>query len=123
VFKVAIRVPGARCGTRKTDVLEFRTFYGVLQAMGRELRSRGVTQVVMEASGIYTDPVYYALAELDFTEVMVVNPAHAKALKGHKTDPPRTRSGCWICMRAGCCAAPTCPARTCGRCGTWHATG
>jgi transposase len=38
------------------------------------------------ASGIYTEPVYYALAELDFTEVMVVNPAHVKALKGHKTD-------------------------------------
>jgi hypothetical protein len=35
---------------------------------------------------VYTDPVYYALAELDFTEVMVINPAHAKALKGHKTD-------------------------------------
>ena len=36
---------------------------------------------------MYTEPVYYALAGLDFTEVMVINPAHAKALKGHKTDP------------------------------------
>ena len=79
-------MPGAKRGTRKTDVLEFRTFYGVLQAMGRELRRRGVTHVVMEASGVYTEPVYYALAGLDFTEVMVINPAHAKALKGHKTD-------------------------------------
>ena len=67
-------------------MLEFRTFYGVLQEMGRELRRRGVTHVVMEASGVYTEPVYYALAGLDFTEVMVINPAHAKALKGHKTD-------------------------------------
>jgi transposase len=67
-------------------VLEFRTFYGVLEEMGRELRRRGVTHVVMEASGVYTEPVYYALAGLDFTEVMVINPAHAKALKGHKTD-------------------------------------
>jgi transposase len=40
----------------------------------------------MEASGIYTDPVYYALCGRDFTEVAVINPAHAKALKGHKTD-------------------------------------
>ena len=87
MFKVAIRVPGAKRGTRKTDVLEFRTFYGVLQEMARELRRRGVTHVVMEASGVYTDPVYYALRELDFEEVMVINPAHAKALKGHKTDP------------------------------------
>src|SRR5271169_2962234 len=54
--------------------------------MARELRRRGVTQVVMEASGIYTEPVYYALCEQDFTQVAVINPAHAKALKGHKTD-------------------------------------
>jgi transposase len=54
--------------------------------MARELRRRGVTHVVMEASGVYTEPVYYALAEQVFTEVAVINPAHAKALKGHKTD-------------------------------------
>jgi Transposase len=54
--------------------------------MARELRRRGVTHVVMEASGVYTEPVYHALTELDFTEVIVVNPAHVKALKGHKTD-------------------------------------
>ena len=86
MVKVAVRVPGAKRGTRKTDVLEYRAFYGVLREMARELRRRGVTHVVMEASGVYTEPVYYALAELDFTEVMVINPAHAKALKGHKTD-------------------------------------
>ena len=54
--------------------------------MARQLRRRGVTHVVMEASGVYTEPVYYARAEQDFTEVAVINPAHAKALKGHKTD-------------------------------------
>src|SRR5215470_12432871 len=86
MVKVAVRVPGDKRGARKTDVLEFRAFYGVLQEMGRELRRRGVTHVVMEASGVYTEPVYYALGEQDFTEVAVINPAHAKALKGHKTD-------------------------------------
>jgi transposase len=86
MIKVAIRSPGDKPWTRKTEILEFRTFYGVLQAMARELRRRGVTHVVLEASGVYTDPVYYALAEQDFTEVAVVNPAHARALKGHKTD-------------------------------------
>src|SRR5213592_4338661 len=86
MIKVAIRSPGEKPWTRKTEILEFRTFYGVLQAMARELRRRGVTHVVTEASGIYTDPVYYALCEQDFTEVAVINPAHAKALKGHKTD-------------------------------------
>ena len=58
----------------------------MLQEMARQLRRRGVTHVVMEASGVYTEPVYYALCEQDFTEVAVINPAHAKALKGHKTD-------------------------------------
>jgi transposase len=86
MVKVAVRVPGDKRGKRRTGVLEFRTFYGVLQEMGRELRRRGVTHVVMEASGVYTGPVYYALAERGFTEVMVINPSHLKALKGHKTD-------------------------------------
>jgi transposase len=86
MIKVAVRVPGGKRGSRTTDVLEYRTFYGVLQEMARELRRRGVTHVVMEASGVYTEPVYYALTELDFTEVLVVNPAHVKALRGHKTD-------------------------------------
>ena len=36
VKRSAIRVPGAKRGTRKTDVLEFRTFYGVLQELARE---------------------------------------------------------------------------------------
>lgn len=86
MIKVAIRSPGGKPWTRKSEILTFRTFYGVLQAMARELRRRGVTHVVMEASGVYAEPVYYALREEDFTEVMVVNPAHVKALKGHKTD-------------------------------------
>ena len=33
MVKVAIRSPGEKPWTRKTEVLEFRTFYGVLQAM------------------------------------------------------------------------------------------
>ena len=53
--------------------------------MARELRRRGVTNVVREATGVYTEPVYYALCEQDFTEVAVIDLAHAKALKGHKT--------------------------------------
>ena len=56
-----MRVPGKKRGTRTADVLEYRTFYGVLQAMARELRGRGVTHVVIEASGVYTEPVWAAL--------------------------------------------------------------
>src|ERR1700746_16908 len=86
MIKVAIRSPGEKPWTRKTEILTFGTFYGVLQEMARDLRRRGVTHVVMETSGVYTEPVYYALCEQDFTEVAVINPAHARALKGHKTD-------------------------------------
>ena len=106
MIKVAIRSPGEKPWTRTTEIFEFRTFYGVLQEVARDLRRRGVTHVVMEASGVYTEPVYYALAGQDFTEVAVINPAHAKALKGHKTDAKDcARLG--SCSSAGCCAAPT----------------
>ena len=86
MIKVGIRTPGHRAWTRTSEVLEYRTFYGVLQTMARDLRERDVTHVVMEASGVYTEPVYYALMEQGFEQVAVINPAHAKALKGHKTD-------------------------------------
>ncbi len=86
MIKAGIRGPGHRAWTRTSEVLEYRTFYGVLQKMAAGLRKRGVTHVVMEASGVYTEPVYYALAERNFEQVAVINPAHAKALKGHKTD-------------------------------------
>src|SRR5262249_50595885 len=81
-----IRTPGHRAWTRTSEVLKYRAFYGVLLAMAADLRRRGVTHVVMEASGVYTEPVYYALAGQGFEQGAVVNPAHARALKGHKTD-------------------------------------
>jgi len=40
MIKVAIRFPGEK-NTRKTEILEFRTFYGVLQEVARLLRWRG----------------------------------------------------------------------------------
>src|SRR5258708_9125378 len=86
MIKVGIRTPGHRAWTRTSEVLEYRTFFGVLLTMAADLRKRGVTHVVMEASGVYTEPGYYALADQGFEQVAVINPAHAKALKGHKTD-------------------------------------
>ena len=87
MVKVAVRSPGKGKWGRKTDVLTFGTFWDELRAMAGELRARGVTHVAMEASGVYSDPVYYALEDEGcFDEVLVVNPAHVKGLKGHKTD-------------------------------------
>ena len=50
MIKVAVRSPGARPWTRKTEILTFSTYYGVLREMARDLRARGVTHVVMEAA-------------------------------------------------------------------------
>lgn len=87
MVKVAVRCPGKGRWARKTEVLTFGTFWDELRALAGELRARGVTHVAMEASGVYSDPVYYALEEEGcFEEVLVVNPAHVKAVKGHKTD-------------------------------------
>jgi transposase len=87
MVKVAVRSPGEGRQARKTDVLTSGTFYDELRALAGELRARGVTHVAMEASGVYSKPVCLALEEEGwFTEVLVVNPAHVQALKGHKTD-------------------------------------
>ena len=123
MVKVAIRVPGAKRGTRKTDVLEFRTFYGVLQAMGRDLRGRGVTHVVIEASGVYTDPVYYALRELDFEGGDGDQPGARQGAEGPQDRRERRDPAAGFVSSRGCCPAPTSRIRTCGRCGTWQGTG
>jgi hypothetical protein len=61
--------PGREAVDPQDRVLEFRTFYGVLQEMARELRRRGVTHVVMEASGSTPSRCITRCAEQDFTEV------------------------------------------------------
>ena len=83
----------------------------------RDLRERDVTHVVMEASGVYTEPVYYALMEQDFEQVAVINPAHAKALKGHKTDAKDALRLAEL-FECGCCAAVTSRRRRSRTCGT-----
>jgi transposase len=68
-------------------VRTFRTFYGVMGEAARWLVSLGVTHVAMEATGIYSMPVYYALLEHgDFGKVLICNAAHVKNVPGRKTD-------------------------------------
>lgn len=84
---VAVRTPGEGPGGRDTQVRKFAAFYGVLGEMARWLVSLRVTHVAMEATGIYTMPVYHALLEHGrFTQVLVCNPAHVKNVPGRKTD-------------------------------------
>lgn len=85
VIAVAVRLPGD--GGRATERRTFRTFYGVLGEAARWLVSLGVTHVAMEATGVYSMPVYHALIEHgDFAQVLVCNAGHVKNVPGRKTD-------------------------------------
>jgi transposase len=87
VIAVAVRLPGDGPDGRVTRKRTFKTFYGVLREAARWLDSLGVTHVAMEATGIYSMPVYHALIEHgNFTQVLVCNAAHVKNVPGRKTD-------------------------------------
>ena len=100
VIAVAVRLPGDGPDGRATLKRTFKTFYGVLGAAARWLTGQGVTHVAMEATGIYSMPVYHALIEHgDFERVLVCNAGHVKNVPGRKTDlltelPGRCRRGC-----------------------------
>ena len=87
VIAVAARLPGDGPDGRQTVRRTFKTFYGVLGEAARWLSSLGVTQVAMEATGIYSMPVYHALIEHGrFAQVLVCNAGHVKNVPGRKTD-------------------------------------
>jgi transposase len=87
VIAVAVRLPGDGPDGRQTIKRTFKTFYGVLGEAARWLSSLGVTHVAMEATGIYSMPVYHALMEHgDFEKVLMCNAGHVKNVPGRKTD-------------------------------------
>jgi len=87
VIAVAVRLPGDGPDGRQMIKRTFKTFYGVLREAARWLDSLGVTHVAMEATGIYSMPVYHALIEHgEFGQVLVCNAGHVKNVPGRKTD-------------------------------------
>ena len=87
VIAVAVRLPGDGPDGRQTVKRTFKTFYGVLAEAARWLTSLGVTHVAMEATGIYSVPVYHALIEHgNFAQVLVCNAGHVKNVPGRNTD-------------------------------------
>lgn len=66
-------------------VKSFRTFTSSYKELGNYLRECGITEVAMEATGIYWVTLYDILEEMKF-EVALVNPADSKNLPGRKTD-------------------------------------
>ena len=92
VIAVAVRLPGDGPDGRATGKRTFKTFYGVLGAAARWLTGQGVTHVAMEATGIYSMPVYHALIEHgDFERVLVCNAGHVKNVSGPQNRLVRRR--------------------------------
>ena len=86
VIAVAVRLPGDGPDGRKTIKRMFETFYGVLRECARWLTDQGVTHVAMEATGIYSMPVYHALLAYGEFEQVLVNAREVKNVPGRKTD-------------------------------------
>ncbi len=74
-------------------VAEFATTVHGLLALRDWLEALGVTQVAMEATGVYWRPVWAILE--DRFELLLVNARHVKAVPGRKTD---VKDAQWLCQ-------------------------
>src|SRR5215211_406349 len=72
---------------------EFGTMTADLLALRDWLKGLGVTQVAMEATGVYWKPVYYPLED-DFG-LLLVNAQHVKNVPRRKTD---VQDAQWLCQ-------------------------
>src|SRR6266852_3638883 len=87
-----VRVPAAR-GRREQHLAEFKTTVRGLLALRDWLKAHRVTQVAMEASGVYWKPPW-AILEDEF-ECLLVNARHVKQVPGRKTD---VSDAAWLCQ-------------------------
>lgn len=82
-------------GGREPHLAEFSTTVRGLLGLRDWLVAHRVTQVVMEATGVYWKPVWHILED-DF-ELMLVNARHVKQVPGRKTD---LSDAAWLCQLA-----------------------
>jgi transposase len=87
-----VRVP-VRGGGRVQEVAEFATTVAGLLGLRDWLKAHRVTQVAMEATGVYWKPVW-AILEDDF-DCLLVNARHVKQVPGRKTD---VSDAAWLCQ-------------------------
>src|SRR5437899_470546 len=87
-----VRVPAAE-GGREQFVAEFKTTVRGLLGLRDWLQAHGVTQVAMEASGVYWKPVW-AILEDEFA-CLLVNARDVKQVRGRKTD---VSDAAWLCQ-------------------------
>ena len=81
-----VRTPGTGRQKRVSEVRTFGTFEHQLVALRAWLIECGVTDVAMEATGVFWKPVWHVLDDGQPFELLLVNPAHIKAVPGRKTD-------------------------------------
>jgi transposase len=89
-----VRVPG-KGGSREQHVAEFTTTVAGLLTLRDWLAAHGVTQVTMEATGVYWKPIW-AILEDEF-QLLLVNARHVKQVPGRKTD---VKDAEWLCQLA-----------------------
>ena len=80
-----VRTPSPDGGRRST-VRRFRTFTASLRELRDWLVAEGVTQVAMEATGVYWKPVWHVLEAVPEWELLLANAHAVKNLPGRKTD-------------------------------------
>lgn len=85
--------------SRVEEVREFRTFSSTLRDLRDWLTAEGVTQVAMEATGVYWRPVWAVLEDVAGIEQLLVNAQHVKNLPGRKTD---VADACWLAQLLEC---------------------
>jgi len=79
----SLHVPG-EAGERHREVRTFGTTTAELLTLADWLMAHRVTHAAIESTGVYWKPVFHVLESV--CEVVLVNPAHVKALPGRKTD-------------------------------------
>jgi transposase len=89
-----VRTP-ADAGERHEQIEEFKTTVRGLLVLRDWLKAHKVTQVTMQATGVYWKPVWHMLED-DF-ELILVNAAHVKQVPGRKTD---VQDAAWLCRLA-----------------------
>ncbi len=87
-----VRVPGRR-RERAQEVAEFQTTVRGLLLLRDWLKAHRVSQVAMEATGVYWKPIW-AILEDEF-DCLLVNARHVKQVPGRKTD---VSDAAWLCQ-------------------------
>lgn len=86
-------------GRRDQEVRQFRTWTSALADLRAWLAAEGVTQVAMEATGVYWRPVWSTLEDLAGVELVLVNAHSVKKLPGRKTD---VSDAAWLAQLLEC---------------------